>query len=408
MKQKGVWTPGKAAALIILAACLCIAGFFGYRHLREAAVTDDGEEVYVTSVAYLTGANVSGAVNRFAGVVESQETWSVDPNSEYKVAAVLVTVGQEVSEGQALFTYDVNAFQDQLAKAQIELERLNAERNALDDTIAALVKQQKKADKDQQANFTIQIKQQELERKQKEYDITVKRSEIEKIQDNINNATVYSKIAGVVQSINESGSSDTQTGTDSSFIKIMKTGDLRVKGTVNEQNIGQIYEGLPVIVHSRVDESLTWSGTVTKIDRENAQGNPYTSMFGGEGSSGSNYPFYVELSGSDGLMMGQHVYLEPDLGQNDAEAHQGIWLDSYYIDETTDPFVWADDGGKLVKKPVTLGERDDELGKVQILDGLTESDLIAFPEDTLHEGMKTLDSAYMVGEETAEDAEELT
>ena len=246
MKQKGVWTPGKAAALIILAACLCIAGFFGYRHLRNAAVTDDGEEVYVTSVAYLTGANVSGAVNRFAGVVESQETWSVDPNSEYKVAAVLVTVGQEVSEGQALFTYDVNAFQDQLAKAQIELERLNAERNALDDTIAALVKQQKKADKDQQANFTIQIKQQELERKQKEYDITVKRSEIEKIQDNINNATVYSKISGVVQSINESGSSDTQTGTDNGFIKIMKTGDLRVKGTVNEQNIGQIYEGLPV------------------------------------------------------------------------------------------------------------------------------------------------------------------
>jgi HlyD family secretion protein len=407
MKQKGLWTPGKAAALIILAACLCIAGFFGYRHLRNAAVTDDGEEVYVTSVAYLTGANVSGTVNRFAGVVESQETWSVDPNSEYKVAAVLVSVGQEVSEGQALFAYDVNAFQDQLAKAQIELERLNAERNALDDTIAALAKQQKKADKDQQANFTIQIKQQELERKQKEYDITVKRSEIEKIQDNINNATVYSKISGVVQSINESGSSDMQTGTDNSFIKIMKTGDLRVKGTVNEQNIGQIYEGLPVIVHSRVDESLTWSGTVTKIDRENTQSNPYASMFGGEGSSGSNYPFYVELSGSDGLMMGQHVYLEPDLGQNDAEAHQGIWLDSYYIDETTDPFVWADDGGKLVKKPVTLGERDDELGKVQILDGLTESDLIAFPEDTLHEGMTTLDSAYMTEEETAEDEEEL-
>ena len=407
MKQKGVWTPGKAAALIILAACLCIAGFFGYRHLRNAAVTDDGEEVYVTSVAYLTGANVSGTVNRFAGVVESQETWSVDPNSEFKVAAVLVTVGQEVSEGQALFTYDVNAFQDQLAKAQIELERLNAERNALDDTIAALAKQQKKADKDQQANFTIQIKQQELERKQKEYDITVKRSEIEKIQDNINNATVYSKISGVVQSINESGSSDMQTGTDNSFIKIMKTGDLRVKGTVNEQNIGQIYEGLPVIVHSRVDESLTWSGTVTKIDRENTQSNPYASMFGGEGSSGSNYPFYVELSGSDGLMMGQHVYLEPDLGQNDAEAHQGIWLDSYYIDETTDPFVWAEDGGKLVKKPVTLGERDDELGKVQILDGLTESDLIAFPEDTLHEGMTTLDSAYMTEEETAENEEEL-
>ena len=405
MEQKGAWTPGKATALIILAVCLCIAGFFGYRHIRNGAVTDDGEEVYVTSVAYLTGANVSGAVNRFGGVVESPETWSVDPNSEYKVAAILVSVGQEVSEGQALFTYDVNAFQEQLAKAQIELERLNAERNALDDTISALVKQQKKAGKDQQANFTIQIKQQELERKQKEYDITVKRSDIAKIQDNINNATVYSKISGVVQSINDSGSSDTQGGTDNSFIKIMKTGDLRVKGTVNEQNIGQIYEGLPMIIHSRVDESLVWSGTVTKIDRENAQGNPYASMFGNDGGSSSNYPFYVELSGSEGLMMGQHVYLEPDLGQNDEEVHQGIWLDAYYIDETGDPFVWADDGGKLVKKPVTLGERDDELGKVQILEGLTESDLIAFPEDTLHEGMTTIDSASVIVEETEEDME---
>ena len=408
MKQKGAWTPGKAAALIILAVCLCVAGFFGYRYIRDAAVTDDGAEVYVTSVAYLTGANVSGTINRFGGVVESPETWSVDPNSEYKIAAVLVTVGQEVSEGQALFTYDVNDFQDQLAKAQIELERLNAERNALDDTISALAKQQKKAEKDQQANFTIQIKQQELERKQKEYDITVKRSEIAKIQDNINNATVYSKISGVVQSINESGSNDTTGGSDNSFIKIMKTGDLRVKGSVNEQNIGQIYEGLPMIIHSRVDETITWCGTVTKIDRENAQSNPYASLFGNEGSSGSNYPFYVELTGSEGLMMGQHVYLEPDLGQNDAETHPGIWLDSYYIDETADPFVWADDGGKLVKKPVTLGERDDELGKVQILEGLTEADLIAFPEDTLREGMNTLDSAYMVEEETSDDTGELT
>lgn len=406
MEQKARWTPGKAAALIVLAVCVCIAGFLGYRYIRDKAVTSDEEEVYVTSVAYLTGADVSGTVNRYAGVVESPETWSVDPNSEYKVAVVLVTVGQEVSEGQALFTYDVNVFRDQLAKAEIELERLNAELKALDDTIAALAKQQKKADKDQQANFTIQIKQQELERKQKEYDITVKRADITKIQDNINNATVYSKISGVVQSINENGSSDTTDGTDKSFIKIMKTGDLRVKGTVNEQNIGQIYEGLPMIIHSRVDESITWSGTVTKIDRENAQSNPYASMFGNEASSGSNYPFYVELDNSEGLMMGQHIYLEPDLGQNEKADREGIWLDAYYIVEEAEPFVWADDEGRLVKKPVTLGERDEELGLVQITGGLSEADRIAFPEETLKEGMPTMDAAYMDEAETEGPAED--
>lgn len=405
MRQKGKWTIGKASMLIVLALIITIGCFLGIRYLKNVSLSEEVDEVYVTSVAYLTKGNIGGTINRFSGVVESPETWSCNANPEYKVASVLVAVGQTVNEGQALFTYDVNAFQDSLAKAEIELARLNADLNTLDDTIKELVREQKKAEKNQKANFTIQIKQQELERKQREFDITAKKEEIQKIQDNINNATVYSAISGVVQSINESSTSQGQDSGNSGFIKIMKTGDLRVKGTVNEQNIGEIYEGLPMLIHSRVDESLVWSGTVTKIDRENARGNPYASMFGNDGGSSSNYPFYVELSGSDGLMMGQHVYLEPDVGQNDAEAHQGIWLDAYYIDETGDPFVWADDGGKLVKKPVTLGERDEELGKVQILEGLTESDRIAFPEDTLHEGMNAIDSASMTGEEAAEDVE---
>ena len=73
--------------------------------------------------------------------------------------------------------------------------------------------------------------------------------------------------------------------------------------------------------------------------------------------------------------------------------------------EEAEPFVWADDEGKLVKKPVTLGERDEELGLVQITDGLSEADRIAFPEETLKEGMPTLDAAYMdEAEDPAENA----
>lgn len=34
-----------------------------------------------------------------------------------------------------------------------------------------------------------------------------------------------------------------------------------------------------------------------------------------EQTTSTSYPFYVELDSSDGLMLGQHVYIERDTGQ---------------------------------------------------------------------------------------------
>ena len=54
-------------------------------------------------------------------------------------------------------------------------------------------------------------------------------------------------------------------------------------------------------------------------------------------------------------------------------------------------FVWADDGnGKLMKKPVVLGEYDPMMDEYQILSGLTENDYIAFPMEGLYEGIITV------------------
>ena len=46
-------------------------------------------------------------------------------------------------------------------------------------------------------------------------------------------------------------------------------------------------------------------------------------------TASSSYPFYVEMDSSEGLMLGQHVYIEMDYGQTD--ARDGLWLDEYYI-----------------------------------------------------------------------------
>ena len=86
--------------------------------------------------------------------------------------------------------------------------------------------------------------------------------------------------------------------------------------------------------------------------------------------------------------MGQHVYIEPDLGQGAQDANT-IHLPAYFInDADSSPWVWAQSSsGKLEKRSVTLGEHDAELDTYVVTDGLTAADYIAFPDETLKAGM---------------------
>ena len=219
----------------------------------------------------------------------------------------------------------------------------------------------------------------------------MKKAEIDKLEDNIDNAVVVSGISGIVKKINNGDSSGTGSD-DNSFITVMKVGNYRIKGTVNEQNIGELTTGAAVLVHSRVNDR-TWKGTITKIDTENAV-NPQNSGYfyvSSEDTKSSKYPFYVELEDSEGLILGQHVYVEPDLGQDDEDNSPGIWLASYMVDQSdpAHPFVWKDAGGKLKKQQVTITDTMEEIGKVKISEGLELTDSIAIPDGTLSEGMKT-------------------
>ena len=110
-------------------------------------------------------------------------------------------------------------------------------------------------------------------------------------------------------------------------------------------------------------------------------------------------------------MMGQHVYMEVDMGQNsESDTKEGVWLDEYLIDLTdeSNPFVWKDDNGTLVKQPVTLGEHDENLARYLVTDGLFETDRIAVPDTSLSEGMKTDDMANMVYDESDLAGEDMT
>lgn len=350
--------------------------------------------VYVNTIEKLMSlGSGNGLINRFSGVVESQDTWKVQQNAEKTVKDILVEEGQEVQTGTPLFTYDTDKFQSDLEQAELDLERINNEISSMGDNISQLNKDKKAASKENQATLQLQIQEAELQLRQKEYEAKSKQIEIDKLRENINNATVVSEIAGVVKSINNGASMDMSGNEDTSFMTILATGDYQIKGKINEMNIDSLTENSPVIVHSRLDQSKTWKGTITKIDRDNAEANNNNGMYAMSGDSmtqTSSYPFYVTLESSEDLMLGQHVYIELDSGQ-DSEPKAGIWLDEYFINDLdSDPYVWADNGkDRLEKRKVTLGQYDENMMRYEIADGLNKEDAITFPEPGLEEGMET-------------------
>ena len=406
-----------ALGIIILAAGIGAGGWYYYSH--HMGTVSRRDTVYVTKISKLSEMD-SGVENRYAGVVEPQETVQVKIESGRKVKEVQVKTGEEVKKGQLLFQYDLGSIQQSLQEAQLALDRLKNEALSISDQITTLEAEKKKATADNQLSYTIEIETQKMNLKKNEYDQKSKQAEIEKLSQATQNTEVRSEIDGVVQKIDTSkmggdssdgvddtltegtaDSSDSGSGDSSSnaFITILSTGAYRVKGTVNEVNRDSIIEGTPVIIRSRVDASKTWKGTMGSVDMDNSATNSSSdaAMFGmsstgDDQTSSSTYPFYVNLDSSDGLMLGQHVYIEPDEGQDDNKA--GIWLNDYFIvDADTDsPYVWvAGSGNKLEKRDVVLGQYDENLAEYEIADGLTEKDRIAFPTEELKEGMSVVE-----------------
>ena len=101
----------------------------------------------------------------------------------------------------------------------------------------------------------------------------------------------------------------------------------------------------------------------------------------------SKYPFYIALDSMEGLILGQHVYIEKDIGQN--EVKEGLWIPDYFIvEENNEYFVWAANSkDKLEKRKIEIGEKDEKLGKYQIKKGLSLEDYIAVPSEDLTEGV---------------------
>lgn len=369
----------KAAFILALAMLLGVAAGCG----------ESNGEASVQSVSMICGLGSAGLTDRFAGVVSALGETNIKKDDSLTIGEIKVKVGDAVNVGDVLFTYDMSRLQLDLEAAQLELESLKSQLADKEDEKEQAETALNSTVDDAERNRTLlQIRQINLEIRNTNSSIASKSRDIEKLQGSMKTTSVKAEVAGEVKSLNPDGGTDNQ-GNPLPLICIVQTGGFRVKGYVNENNASVLNEGAQVIIRSRVSDQ-TWKGTISSIDWNNpaqSSNNYYYDSGSSDTGNSSKYPFYVELSSSDGLLMGQHVYIEPDLGQ-DAQ-NTGIQLPASFInDADSSPWVWAQSSsGKLEKRSLTLGDYNAELDTYAVTDGLTAADYIAFPDDTLKAGM---------------------
>lgn len=220
------------------------------------------DKVYVEKVSRIMN-QYAGVSNRYNGVVETQDSYEVNVDSSRTISEIKVEAGDEVEEGQTLVTYDTSDLTMKIEQAKLELEGIQNEIDNYNKQIDTLTKEMEKVEESERYDYTTQIQNIQNSIAQKQFDMESKKLEISKEQKQVSSSSVVSKVAGVVKEINEKGVDS--NGNSAPFMTILQTGEYRIKGSIDEQNVWMLSEGQEVVIRSRVDSTKTWSGT----NREN-------------------------------------------------------------------------------------------------------------------------------------------
>lgn len=367
-----------AMICLTIAACTLLTGC--------NALSQKQDTVYVQTVGTILGSDLSGN-SRYAGIVESSKTQKISKDGSKKVSEIRVKEGDIVKKGDVLFTYDKTSLQMSIDTTSLEVEAISNKISSYQTQIKQLQKEKQSAPKSEQLSYSLQIQEAQLNLSEEQYNLKTKQKELDNFKEGLSHVNVVAEVDGLVQSVQD----DDSSSNDGAFITILETTVQQIRGTVSEMEVSSLNEGDTVTVHSRLNDEKTWKGKISKISTEGATDNLDQENNGEESNSdsgASKYSFYVTLNSSDGLMMGQHVYIE--LGE--PSNNGALWLYADYIVQDGDKaYVWvADRKNNLCKQEIVLGRHNEENNTYEIVSGLSLEDYIACPSDSLQEGQKAV------------------
>ncbi|MBP7059360.1 MAG: efflux RND transporter periplasmic adaptor subunit [Lachnospiraceae bacterium] len=245
----------------------------------------------------------------FTGVVEPEQSNDIKLDSDRQLDKILVQKGDSVKAGQQLFTYKTADLSLQIEQSKLELSAFNDSVTDLQNQVSSLEAEKSKATDDaSKLEYSSQIQDLTTQLKQAELNVKTKQAEIDSLNKKISSSIVTSPIDGIITNINASNNSSDGTA----FMTILSSNAYRVKGTVDELNISMLAAGTPVTFRSRINDKK-WTGKITKVDTESTVQNNNQMMGYSDNSNtqqASKYNFYASIDTPDGLMIGQHLYVE--------------------------------------------------------------------------------------------------
>lgn len=353
-------------------------------------------QVNVEQAGMLTTAATSS--DKFAGVVVSENAVEITRDTDKQIEELYVSVGDTVRINEKLFEYDTDTLSLTIDKQELEMDKLEQQIKDLNTQVKNLEAQIKKEkDKSVKATLELQLRSVKADLTQGTYDKQSLQAEITYNKNMLKNAVVRSPIKGTVRSIDENGSP---------YITIQQAGAFQVKGMLNELSLNAgIMEGVGVTILSRTNSTQFWTGMVSMVDYNAGSSGDQEGMMGFESdgmSTSTSYPFYITLDDTNGLLLGQHVYIQISaaaLGDDLLRLPEGYVMDVAMDEETflTTGTVWSVDMTtlKLTKVTVTLGEYDPTYGTYVVLDGITAESYLADPMDA---GVREGAAVHLLGE----------
>lgn len=225
----------------------------------------------------------------------------------------------------------------------------------------------------------------DTERQIAEKDRQIREAEIQLGQSQrvVDGKVVKSTLDGTVVSIGEEdGSSE-----DDYFVKVASAAGLYARGAMNELDLETIQVG-DTISGMVMDSGLSFTAEIVEIS-EYPDTSGESMSYGSENTNASYYPFLALIEDPGEITEGDaELYLTDTV----TDYSSIITLENYFIKTENDGrayvYIQGDDG-KLKKQYVELGQEFYAM-VVEVLSGLDESDLIAFPYgDDVVEGAAT-------------------
>ena len=369
---------GVASVLVVGAAAVLLL-----RQPNQAATQDETAKIVLAKEG-----SVASSVLLSGTVTAQNEQYVYYDASKGDLDEVSVSVGDKVSEGQALVKYSsteaqaaYDAATRAIAKADRHINELYQARNSAEATPATpqagLEGGVDGAQAQTSGSSVSSIDSQISDARDTRADAVAQQ---EKALAQLNATTVLSTVEGTVVEVNRNVSKS-PTGNSQVLVHIVSNDNLQVKGELSEYNLANLSVGQEVTFTTKVYPDKTWTGKISYISNYPKNNSESNSSPSGS-NSGSKYPFTIDVTSEVGdLKQGFTVSIEV---KNSSKALI-VPITSVVMEEEKN-FVWILDENKKAKKvEVGLGNADAE--NQEITSGLTDgAKVISNPTASLEEG----------------------